>query len=325
MTSSAAVVPQAPGESSLQRLPGWLKRPRPGGTGFNATAARLDSARLKTVCTESRCPNRHECWESGTATFLILGDVCTRGCGFCAVAGGRPGDPDPDEPYRLAVTAEDMRLAHVVITSVTRDDLPDQGAGQFVESIHAVKSRLPGSTVEVLTPDFRGEEDHILAVVAAGPDVFAHNLETVERLTPVIRPGAAYRRSLAVLATARRAASGTQTKSGLMLGLGEYEHEIGEALRDLVSAGVDMVTLGQYLRPTPQNVPVARYVTPEEFDRWGDRGRKMGFRQVTASPFARTSYHARGSLMESKANMASFAGPACRKPALPDQTPPGRS
>jgi len=278
------------------------------GEGFARTASLLGDGRLQTVCSESRCPNQHECWESGTATFLVLGTVCTRHCGFCSVSHGRPAEPDPDEPSRLARAAEGMGLKHVVITSVTRDDLPDRGAGHFAACIGRLRARLPGVTVEVLTPDFGGSEKSIRAVIGADPDVFAHNLETVERITPGIRSGASYRRSLAVLSAVRAMGAGILTKSGLMLGLGESDSEVEETLRDLKRTAVDMVTLGQYLRPAAGNMSVARYVPPEEFDRWRDKAMEIGFRHVAAAPFVRSSYRAMESMKES-------AGQACRLPA----------
>ncbi len=247
---------------------------------------------LHTVCEEARCPNRHECWAAGTATFMILGDVCSRRCGFCAIATGRPRAAVPDEPARLAAAAAALGLAHVVITSVARDDLPDQGAGQFARSIAAVRARLPEATVEVLTPDFRGEDSCLAAVLAARPDVFNHNVETVERLSPDVRPAARYRRSLAVLRRAGELGSGTLVKSGLMLGLGERDDEVTDALRDLADAGCRLLTIGQYLRPTLAQRPVARWVPPAEFDRWADAAARLGFLHVTASPFARSSHHA---------------------------------
>ena len=252
--------------------------------------------KLVTVCEEARCPNKHECWAAGTATFMILGDTCTRRCGFCAIATGRPQAVDPGEPARLAEAAAAMKLGHVVITSVARDDLPDQGAGQFAGCIEAIHDRLPGSTVEVLTPDFRNDESCLRTVLEAGPDVFNHNLESVRRLNPLIRPSAKYDRSLAVLAAAGRIAPDVISKSGMMLGLGETDDEIDASLVDLRSAGVQLLTLGQYLRPTPSHLPVVRYLHPDEFVRWGRRAVELGFRHAASTPFARSSHHAADAL-----------------------------
>ncbi len=247
---------------------------------------------LVTVCEEARCPNRHECWSAGTATFMILGDTCTRRCGFCAIATGKPKTVEADEPRRLAEAAAAMKLGHVVITSVARDDLPDQGAGQFARCIAAVKGRLPGSSVEVLTPDFRNDEACLRTVLDAKPEVFNHNLETVRRLSPAVRPSARYDRSLAVLKAAGQLSADVMTKSGMMLGLGETDDEIETALIDLRAAGVRLLTLGQYLRPTPEHLPVVRYVHPDEFAKWGNRAIELGFAHAASTPFARSSHHA---------------------------------
>ena len=255
---------------------------------------------LNTVCEEARCPNLNECWNAGTATFMILGSNCTRRCGFCAVATARPSAPDPEEPRHLAEAAAQLKLTHVVITSVARDDLPDQGAGHFVRCIHAVRERLPGASVEVLTPDFRGDEHCLVTVLEARPDVFNHNLETVERLSLRVRPQARYRRSLAVLARARELAPGVLTKSGMMLGLGESEAELDGALAHLADTGCRLLTLGQYLQPTPAHLPVDRYVPPEEFERWRRRGEQLGFLHVAASPFTRSSHHAAEALAQAR-------------------------
>jgi lipoic acid synthetase len=252
----------------------------------------LRSATLTTVCESARCPNIGECFGRRTATFMILGDVCTRGCGFCAVQGGRPRDLNPREPEAVAETAAKLGLAYVVITSVTRDDLPDGGADHFARTIDAVKGALPGACVEVLVPDFQGSEGALERLVEAGPHVLGHNLETVPRLYPVVRPAARYHRSLELLARAKALSPGSRTKSGLMLGLGEEESEVLEALGDLRSAGCDFATLGQYLQPASEKLPVAEYVRPEVFEELGRRARELGFEHVVSSPLARSSYHA---------------------------------
>lgn len=274
-----------------QRLPSWFRRPLPPGAEGGRVKRLLARLDLHTVCEGAKCPNRAACWHDSAAAFLILGDACTRACRFCAIPhAARPAPPDPGEPARLAEAAAAMGLRHVVVTSVTRDDLPDGGAAHFAETIRAIRARLPGATVEVLVPDFQNAAAALDLVLAAKPDIFNHNLETVERLQPAIRPQADYRRSLAVLAYAARA--GARTKSGLMLGLGETDGEIAAALRDLRAAGVALLTLGQYLAPSPAHHPVARFVPPAEFDRWRDEALALGFACVAAAPHVRSSYHA---------------------------------
>lgn len=278
-----------PVERGLQLAP-WLVAPAPQGETVERVDALLDAAQLHTVCEEARCPNLGDCWARGTATFMILGDICTRHCRFCAVTPGRPLPPDPAEPARLAETAARMGLRHVVVTSVARDDLPDGGAGHFVAVIEALRRRCPGVVVEVLVPDFDGRLAALDRVLAARPDVFNHNLETVARLFPPVQPRKSYRRSLALLSRARQA--GLATKSGLMLGLGENRGEVLAAMRDLRRAGCQVLTLGQYLQPTPRHLPVAEYVHPVEFAWYAAAGRAMGFRAVAAGPLVRSSYHA---------------------------------
>jgi len=276
------------------RLPRWLRRPIPAGGRAAAVRRVLDELNLTTVCHSARCPNRAECFARGTATFMILGDVCTRNCRFCAVASGQPAPPRPDEPDAVAEAADRMGLRHVVVTSVTRDDLPDGGADHFARTIGAVRRRLPQAAVEVLTPDFLGSPAAVDTVLAAGPDVFNHNVETVPRLYPAARPGADYRRSLGVLARAS-AWSGTgrlHTKSGLMLGLGERDDEIRATLGDLRAAGCEILTLGQYLAPSAEHLPVGRFVRPEAFAAWQAEAKAMGFAAVAAGPFVRSSYGA---------------------------------
>ena len=286
------------------RKPDWLKTRLAGGAEFERVNARLEGLGLHTVCTSARCPNLGECWNAGTATFLILGDTCTRHCRFCSVQTGNPGGAvDESEPERVADAVAQLGLKYAVVTSVDRDDLADLGSGVFASTVRAVKAR--GVAVEVLTPDFGGREELVGAAVAAAPDVFAHNIETVERLSPSVRdPRASYRRSLAVLSTVKRLAPAMTTKSGLMLGLGETEAEVLAALTDLRTAGCDVVTVGQYLQPDRRCLTVARYVQPEEFARWEKRAVEMGFARAFCGPLVRSSYRAAelaDSTQESKA------------------------
>ena len=273
------------------RLPSWFRQALPPAASGGRVKQLLGQLGLHTVCEGAKCPNRAACWHDSAAAFLILGNVCTRDCRFCAIPHeARPAPPDPGEPARLAEAAAAMGLRHVVVTSVTRDDLPDGGAAHFAATIREIRSRIPGAAVEVLIPDFQGDPAALATVLAAQPDILNHNLETVERLQPSVRPQADYRRSLAVL---RRAAhAGGRTKSGLMLGLGETDAELRAALRDLRAAGVALLTLGQYLAPSPAHHPVARFVPPEEFDRWRDEALALGFACVAAAPHVRSSYHA---------------------------------
>ena len=286
------------------RKPEWLRTSVPAGAGFEATNERLRTYGINTVCSSARCPNLAECWGRGTTTFMILGDTCTRHCRFCAVKTGNPqGAVDETEPQRVARAVAELKLLYVVLTSVDRDDLPDLGAGMFAEAVRQVKMQSakgkvqnggPASLlVEVLTPDFGGREDLIAMVVSAYPDVFGHNLETVERLSPSVRdPRASYRRSLDVLATVKRISPKMTTKSGLMVGLGETDDELRQALRDLRSVGCDIVTVGQYLQPARRCLPVERYVTPEEFVALEKEALAMGFRGALFGPLVRSSYHA---------------------------------
>ncbi len=268
----------------------WLIAPAPQGRMVETIDLWLDNARLHTVCEEALCPNLGECWARGTATFMILGDICTRHCRFCAVRVGRPFAPDPAEPERLAQTAARMGLRHVVVTSVARDDLPDGGAAHFVSVIEALRRHCPQAAVEILTPDFGGRLSALQQVLSARPDVFNHNLETVARLYPLVQPRKAYSRALGVLTQARRA--GLVTKSGLMLGLGEQRSEVLAALRDLRRAGCEILTLGQYLQPTPRHLPVAEYIHPAEFAWYEEEAKSLGFKAVAAGPLVRSSYHA---------------------------------
>ncbi|MHB9002922.1 MAG: lipoyl synthase [Coriobacteriia bacterium] len=278
--------------SSNTRLPGWLKRPLATPGQAKAVSGLLGELRLNTVCQSAKCPNRGECFSSGTATFLIMGDACTRGCRFCAVETRMPEPLDADEPRRVALAAQRMGLRHVVVTTVTRDDVEDGGAAHFVAVIEALRSVLPGSSVEVLTSDFAGRMASVDTVVAALPDVYNHNLETVPALYAEVRPGADYERSLRVLARVHETRVQMPTKSGLMLGLGETEEQVVEVMRDLRKAGVSMLTLGQYLRPGPEHLPVARFVEPEAFERLAAEAKRLGFRSVASAPFVRSSYHA---------------------------------
>jgi lipoic acid synthetase len=283
--------------TAQQRLPEWLRRPIAQPGQALAVAEMLDELSLNTVCQSPKCPNRGECFSAGTATFLIMGDACTRGCLFCAVETRVPAPLDPDEPRRVGEAAAKLGLTHVVVTTVTRDDLPDGGAAHFVEVIEAVRSAVSGVAVEVLTSDFAGRMVDVDTVAAARPDVFNHNLETVPRLYPEVRPGADYARSLAVLSRVSRAQPGVPTKSGLMLGLGETEDEVVEVMRDLLGNGVTMLTLGQYLRPSAAHLPVAEFVEPEGFARLAREGYRLGVSAVASAPFVRSSYHA-GELAE---------------------------
>lgn len=274
------------------RLPAWLRKPETAFVALHEIKRELRRLELHTVCESARCPNIHECFRRGTATFMILGDRCTRGCGFCAVPKARhPAPPDPNEPAHVAQMARAMNLRHVVVTSVNRDDLPDGGAGHFAETIRAIRAALPAATIEVLTPDFLGDLDAVTTVLEARPDVFNHNVETVPRLYPRVRPQARYERSLAVLEFAARN-GGTLVKSGLMVGLGERCEEVEEVLRDLRRCGVSIVTIGQYLQPTRRNLPVAEYVPPERFEAYRESGLRLGFRAVFSGPFVRSSYMA---------------------------------
>lgn len=273
-----------------ERMPRWMLRPIRCGSEMRRVEKLLSEGRLHTVCEGARCPNRGECFSGGTAAFMILGDVCTRDCSFCAVDHGVPEPPREEEPEALALAAAGMGLRHVVVTSVTRDDLSDGGASYFARAVEETRRALPGASVEVLTPDFAGDERAIDAVVAAGPDVFNHNLETVERLYGTVRPQADYERSLAVLA--RAAGAGIPAKSGLMVGLGEQPGEVEALFGDLRRAGVGMVTVGQYLRPTEANLPVERFWEPGEFEALESLARVMGFEAVASGPLVRSSYRA---------------------------------
>ncbi len=275
------------------RLPPWLRIKLPTSNQFGQTRSLLDELKLHTVCQSAQCPNQWECWTKGTATFMIGGDRCTRACAFCAVTTAKPLALEADEPERVAEATRRMRLRHVVITGVARDDLADGGANHFCQTIQRVRELNPETVIEVLTPDFNDQDDSIDQVVAARPHIFNHNLETIRRLTPRVRSKATYERSLSVLAKVKqRGGSAIHTKSGLMLGLGESEAELFETLGHLRGVGCDILTLGQYLQPSLQHLPVVEYVTPERFQEFGDRARDLGFIHVASAPMVRSSYHA---------------------------------
>jgi lipoic acid synthetase len=279
--------------TTRRRLPEWLRLQLPTSQSFSRTRALLNELKLHTVCESAKCPNHWECWSKGTATFMIAGDRCTRACGFCAVATAKPLALETDEPARVAEATRRMRLNHVVITAVARDDLPDGGAEHFRQTIEQVRQLNPGITIEVLVPDFLDKDEAIEAVLAANPHIYNHNLETVRRLTPSVRHRATYDRSLNVLAKVkRRRGDSIHTKSGLMLGLGETEEELHQAMEDLRQSRCDILTLGQYLQPTLRHLPVVEFVPPETFARHKKTAEAMGFIHVASGPMVRSSYHA---------------------------------
>ncbi len=279
-------------ELHQSKKPDWIKVRLPNNPVFFSTKDLVSDLRLHTVCESAQCPNRWECWSGGTATFMIAGERCTRACGFCAVDTAKPLPLEDDEPQRVAEGVRRLGLKHVVITAVARDDLPDGGADHFGRTIEAIRAANPQAAIEVLVPDFNGKDPSIRRVLDARPDIFNHNIETVERLTPVVRSRAKYRLSLAVLQRVKEMEPGMLTKSGIMLGLGETESELFEAMDDLRESGVQVLTLGQYLRPTPNHLPVVEYVTPEAFQLYGEIARKKGFTFVASAPLVRSSYHA---------------------------------
>ncbi len=278
--------------ASPTRKPAWLKVSAPGGPNYIATRQLMRGLRLHTVCEEAHCPNIGECWEHRAATFMILGDVCTRNCAYCAVAHGTPAPLDLDEPVRLAEAVGRLELEHVVITSVDRDDLPNGGAELFAECIAAIRTRSPETSVEILIPDFKGSEIALRIVVDAKPDILNHNLETIARLYRLARPGGRYPRALELLRRAKQMEPGMLTKSGVICGLGEEWDELLGAMQDLRTQGVDILTLGQYLRPSPGHLPIARYYSPDEFAELKRIGLAMGYRHVESGPLVRSSYHA---------------------------------
>ena len=279
-------------------MPEWLSRPIAAPGRQSRVSALLEELELNTVCESARCPNKGECFGSGTATFLVMGETCTRSCRFCAVDRARPAPLDPDEPRRAAEAAAGMGLEHVVVTCVTRDDLEDGGSRHLAQVVHALRTRLPDVSVEVLTSDFAGDLAQVDAVLDAAPDVFSHNVETVPRLYDAVRPEADYRRSLAVLSRANAHPSGVPVKSGLMVGLGETDEELSRVIRDIRETGCSALTIGQYLRPSKDNTPVAEFVSPERFERLADEARETGFSAVASGPFVRSSYRAAGLLEE---------------------------
>jgi len=290
---SEAVMAPSPNLKTTIKKPPWLKRRLPAGGEYEKIRNLVSNSRLHTVCQEARCPNLWECFSRKTATFLILGSRCTRNCRFCAIESGPLSPPDPDEPVRVAEAVERMQLRYVVITSVTRDDLPDGGAGFFADTIKAIRKKNPTSRVEVLIPDFQGREDALQVVLGARPDVLNHNMETVPRLYPSVRPQAVYVESLGLLRRVKEYDAEIPTKSGLMLGLGESTEEIQGTLQDLLHAGCDLLTLGQYLQPTKEHLAVERFIPPEEFAALRESALEMGFSGVVSGPFVRSSYHAK--------------------------------
>ncbi|MGH9419135.1 MAG: lipoyl synthase, partial [Thermoanaerobaculia bacterium] len=275
-----------------ERKPSWLKVKAPGGPNYLRLKHMMRELDLHSVCEEAHCPNVGECWEHGTATFMILGDVCTRNCAYCAVSHGRPPKYDISEPDRVAEAIAQMNLAHAVITSVDRDDLPDFGAYIFAETIRQIHARVPDCSVEVLVPDFQGNEDSIRAVLEAGPEIYNHNTETVPRLYKKARPGGRYARVMEIFRFAKRIAPDIPTKTGMILGMGETIGEVVEVMKDLRTVDVDILTLGQYLRPSDSHIALDRYVTPAEFRELYDIGMSLGFRHVESGPLVRSSYHA---------------------------------
>jgi lipoic acid synthetase len=291
------------------KKPDWIKVRLPSNPVFFSTKALVSDLRLHTVCESAQCPNRWECWSQGTATFMIAGDRCTRACGFCAVTTAKPFALEHDEPQRVAEAVMRMKLKHVVVTAVARDDVPDGGALHFARTIEAIRERDASIIIEVLVPDFNGKDDSLRTVLEAAPHIFNHNLETVERLTPVVRSRAKYKLSLEFLRRAKELRPDIATKSGLMLGLGETETEVFQAMDDLREHGVEVLTMGQYLRPTPQHLPVVEYIRPEVFDLYGDIARKKGFTHVASGPLVRSSYHAADfNPLETTENSSSCSG-----------------
>jgi lipoic acid synthetase len=272
------------------KKPNWLRVKLPIGENYKKVRALVDEHKLHTICESGSCPNMGECWGEGTATFMILGNICTRSCGFCAVQTGRPDAVDEFEPGKVAHSIKTMQIKHAVITSVDRDDLKDGGAGIWVQTVKAVRHQSPGTTMETLIPDFAGKWENLQQIIDVAPEIVSHNLETVRRLTKQVRIQAKYDRSLEVLFRLKK--GGMRTKSGVMLGLGETDEEVIETMEDLRAVGVDILTLGQYLQPTPKHLPIVEFVTPERFDKYRELGLKMGFRFVESGPLVRSSYHA---------------------------------
>ena len=287
-------MPKLYDQVDAQRKPDWLKIRLHRSAAYADVRHIVEQHGLHTICSSGRCPNQSECWSRRTATFMILGDVCTRGCRFCATRTGAPLPPEADEPHRVAESVALMQLKYVVVTSVTRDDLPDEGATQWAATVDAIREVNPDTKIELLIPDMHARPELLATVVASQPDIIGHNIETVERLTPAVRARAHYRTSLETLRLLRE--QGAVTKSGLMVGLGETEAEVGQTLRDLRDAGVQIVTIGQYLRPTPEHYPVAEYVTPEQFEAYRQQALEMGFSYCASAPLVRSSYLAEEAL-----------------------------
>ena len=271
------------------KKPKWLRVKLPTGENYRMVRALVDEHKLHTICESGNCPNMGECWGEGTATFMILGNICTRSCGFCAVSTGKPEEADPFEPGRVANSVKTMRVKHAVITSVDRDDLKDGGSAIWAQTVRAIRNQSPGTTLETLIPDFAGNWENLQAIIDVAPEIVSHNIETVRRLTKQVRIQAKYDRSLEVLFRLKK--GGMRTKSGIMLGLGETDEEVIEAMEDLRSVQVDILTLGQYLQPTPKHLPIAEFVTPERFEKYRLLGLDMGFRYVESGPLVRSSYH----------------------------------
>ena len=278
----------------LQRKPEWLKTSIAANERYAETKRIVDSHRLHTICSSGRCPNLGECWGRGTATFLIGGNICTRNCKFCNIQTGKPAPLDPDEPAHVAESIALMKLSHAVITSVDRDDLPDLGAAHWIQTVKAIRERNPHTTIEVLVPDFRGNEELLAQVIKTRPDIMGHNMETVRRISSLVRSSARYDTSLKVIGQIAR--SGITSKSGIMVGLGETSQEVEELMDDLRQAGCDILTIGQYLQPTRNHYPVTEYITPEQFARYKETGLEKGFKQVESGPLIRSSYHAEQAL-----------------------------
>ena len=315
MNDMTPLAPKLLGRAPRERKPDWIRVKAPTSVGFGETKAMMRRLGLNTVCEEAACPNIGECWTKKHATVMILGDTCTRACAFCNVKTGMPRAVDPLEPEHVAVAAAEMGLQHIVITSVDRDDLPDGGASQFVKVIEALRRNTPTTTIEILTPDFRNKaQAAVESIVAARPDVYNHNLETVPRLYPTIRPGARYYASLRLLESVKRHDPSIFTKSGVMMGLGEQRLEVHQVMDDMRSADIDFLTMGQYLQPTPRHAKVAEFVTPKAFDAYAGIARAKGFLLVAASPLTRSSYHAGDDFAkmraarEAKLNRASISG-----------------
>jgi lipoic acid synthetase len=278
------------------KKPKWLRVKLPTGENYKMVRSLVDEHKLHTICESGSCPNMGECWGEGTATFMILGNICTRSCGFCAVKTGRPDAVDEFEPGKVAHSVKTMKVKHAVITSVDRDDLKDGGAGIWVQTVKAVRHQSPGTTMETLIPDFAGKWENLQQIIDVAPEIVSHNLETVRRLTKQVRIQAKYDRSLEVLFRLKK--GGMRTKSGVMLGLGETEEEIIETMQDLRAVGVDILTLGQYLQPTPKHLPIAEFVEPERFKKYEELGLEMGFRFVESGPLVRSSYHAEKNIFD---------------------------